>query len=154
MARKLQNERGQGRGWACGQMSQGLVKGEGLGGVLSKDPGEVATLGLIGGHAQARGAHCHLDIRPPCTLGSREPLSRLSQLPFLAGGQVFPSFMGPGEGAGLWARGTTWVSSADDWWGASETWAPGPLGVGGSMNLCQVDQPAWPFGGVPSMLVD
>lgn len=45
-------------------MSQELVKGEGLGGVLSKDPVEAATLGLVRGHAQDRGVHCHLTSAP------------------------------------------------------------------------------------------
>lgn len=63
MARKLQGERGQGRGWACGQMSQRLVEG-GLGGVLSKEPVEAATLGLIRGHAQDRGVLCHWPSAP------------------------------------------------------------------------------------------
>lgn len=133
MARKLQDERGQGRGWACGQMSQGLVKGEGLGGVLSKDPMEAATLGLVRGHALP------LDVSPPRTLGSREPLSRLSQLPLLAGGGV-PELDGAWRRWGLWAPGTTCVSSADVWWGASETRAPGPRACWamwrGSRNIC------------------
>lgn len=129
MGRKLYGHEDM-RGAEAGVRQGFAGPGTGMGGRLSKDLEEVAPLALPRGRAQDQVVRCHLDDSPTHSRFSRTT-SQPSQLPLLAGGLGFWSFMGPVEAGGCGLQ-EPHVSPQQM---NSGPWRP----RGRSANLCQVD---------------